>query len=107
MTKKATHPAYEDLLGRLEAGGVALDRGKLFGMPCVKSAGKAVIGAFDGAVVFKLAGQAHADALALPGSRLFDPSGKGRPMKAWVVVEEAGAWDGLAQAALAGSTTGA
>ena len=28
----------------------------------------------------------HAQAMSLAGAKLFDPSGKGRPMKAWVVL---------------------
>ncbi len=57
-------------------------------MPRLKSRRKAVLGSFDGGVVFKLgsAPEVHAEALALAGSVLFDPSGKGRPMKDWVVV---------------------
>lgn len=35
-------------------------------------------------MVFKLRDEAHSEALSLDGARLFDPSGKGRPMKEWV-----------------------
>ena len=60
--------------------------GKMFGMPTLKnSAGKAFAGYTDGAMVFKLGGASHAEALALSGAKLFDPMG-GRPMKEWVVV---------------------
>ena len=64
-------------------------------MPCLKNSdGKAFAGYFEGAMVFKLSGASHAEALALAGSRLFDPSGRGRPMKEWVVVpfEHASRW---------------
>jgi len=37
-------------------------------------------------MVFKLEGEVHSRALSLVGSQLFDPSGKKRPMKAWVQV---------------------
>ena len=37
-------------------------------------------------MVFKLSGDSHSDALSLDGSKLFDPSGKGRAMKEWVQV---------------------
>jgi hypothetical protein len=61
--------------------------GKMFGMPCLKNSnGKAFAGYFEGTMVFKLAGASHAEALALPGAKLFDPSERGRPMKEWVVV---------------------
>lgn len=60
--------------------------GKMFGMPCLKNSnGKAFAGFYEGAMVFKLGGASHAEALALSGARLFDPAG-GRPMKEWVVV---------------------
>jgi hypothetical protein len=61
--------------------------GKMFGMPCLKNSnGKAFVGYFEGEMVFKLGGANHAEALALSGARLFDPSERGRPMKEWVVV---------------------
>ena len=60
--------------------------GKMFGMPTLKnSAGKAFAGYTEGAMVFKLGGASHTEALALSGASLFDPMG-GRPMKEWVVV---------------------
>ena len=61
--------------------------GKMFGMPCLKNSnGKAFAGYIEGEMVFKLGGARHAEALALTGTGLFDPSGRGRPMKEWVVV---------------------
>lgn len=78
--------------------------GKMFGMPSIFGPDhKAIMGYQDGRMIFKLAGRAHADALALPGAALFDPSGMGRPMKAWVQVPAAAAnhWERLADAALA------
>ena len=61
--------------------------GKMFGMPCLKNSnGKAFAGYFEGAMVFKLGGDSHGEALALSGARLFDPSERGRPMKEWIVV---------------------
>ena len=59
---------------------------KMFGMPCLKNSnGKAFAGYTDGAMVFKLGGASHSEALALSNAKLFDPMG-GRPMKEWVVV---------------------
>jgi hypothetical protein len=69
--------------------------GKMFGMPCLKNAnGKAFAGFFQDAMVFKLGGASHSEALALSGARVFDPSERGRPMKEWVVVpnEHASRW---------------
>lgn len=93
---------YDDLAADLEArhGEVAL--GKMFGMPCVKRAGKAVAGYYQGDMVFKLPDpEAREHALALDGAHLFDPMG-GRPMKEWVQVPPAHAerWPELAELAL-------
>lgn len=102
MSKKQSHPAYEALVADLQTEWPSLTPGSLFGMPCMKADGKAVLGAFDGGVVFKLDGTAHATALDLDGAVLFDPSGKGRPMKAWVVLgpEHEDRWKEFAAAAL-------
>lgn len=37
-------------------------------------------------LVFKLSGETHPKALSQKGAVLWDPSGKGRPMKAWVAI---------------------
>lgn len=76
--------------------------GMMFGMPCLKDSGKAFAGFYKGAMVFKLGAPSHAEALALPGARLFDPTGRGRPMKEWVEVpdEHASRWLDLAREAL-------
>ncbi len=75
----------------------------MMGMPCVKRGGKMVAGYTEGAMVFKLPdADRHADALALDGAHLFDPSGKGQPFKEWVVVPVAHAdrWESFAEHAL-------
>ena len=77
---------YEDVVSEMMATLPAMSE-KMFGMPCLKNSnGKAFAGYFEGTMVFKLGGSSHAEALALPGARLFDPSERGRPMKEWVVV---------------------
>ena len=77
--------AYEAVVSEMVATSPSTS-GKMFGMPCLKNSnGKAFAGYTDGAMVFKLGGASHAEALALSGARLFDPMG-GRPMKEWVVV---------------------
>jgi hypothetical protein len=90
----------------LEAGAKA---GKMMGMPTLFNDGKAFAGLFGDAMVFKLDGHAHARALDLPGATLFDPSGMGRPMKAWVQVPlpVASEWPSLAGVALEAMRTGA
>jgi hypothetical protein len=76
--------------------------GQMMGMPTLYSGGKAFAGLFGDAMVFKLAGAFHEAALALPDARLFDPSGMGRPMKAWVRVpiEASVEWQRLAEEAI-------
>ncbi|OJW72776.1 MAG: hypothetical protein BGO68_00550 [Candidatus Amoebophilus sp. 36-38] len=59
---------------------------QMFGKPCLKINGKAFACFFQQCMVFKLAGHTHAEALSLEGAQLFDPSGKGRPMKEWVQI---------------------
>ena len=92
--------AYDGLAAQLTGGGGAI-RGQMMGMPTLYAGGKAFAGLYGDAMVFKLEGPAHAAALALPGASLFDPSGMGRPMKAWVRVppEHAAQWPDLASQA--------
>lgn len=97
----ATLDAYATIAAMLGARGGAI--GAMFGMPVIKRGGKAFAGRFGDALVFKLSGDAHAAAIALAGAALFDPSGMGRAMKAWVVVPKAhrARWAMLAQEAFA------
>jgi hypothetical protein len=91
--------AYEAVVSEMMATSPTTS-GKMFGMPCLKNSnGKAFAGYFEGTMVFKLGGTSHADALALPGAKLFDPSERGRPMKEWVVVpvEHSSKWLEFAQ----------
>ncbi len=53
----------------------------MFDKPCFKTGGKAFMSFFENAMVFKLIGAAHHEAVSLDGSQLFDPAGKKRPMK--------------------------
>ena len=78
--------AYEAVVSEMIATSPT-SGGKMFGMPCLKNNnGKAFAGYFEGSMAFKLGGTSHTKALALSGARLFDPSGRGRPMKEWVEV---------------------
>jgi TfoX N-terminal domain len=65
---------------------VGAQRVKMMGMPSLKHDGKMFLGVWADDMVFKLAGESHGQAIALEGTRLFDPSGQGRPMKAWVAI---------------------
>ena len=94
---------YDELVDDLCARHDDVELSQMMGMPCVKRSGKMVAGFTRGAMVFKLPDPAaHAQALALDGAHLFDPSGEGRPFKQWVVVPVAHAkqWEAFSQDAL-------
>jgi len=76
--------------------------GQIFGKACIKTHGKALAAFFQGDIALKLSGDDHRAALTLEGARLWDPSGKHRPMKEWVQIRFAcaQAWPDLAAQAL-------
>ena len=97
----ATERRYAAIAASLEGAGVKAST--MFGMPTLKLNGKALGGLWGDAMTFKLDPASLADAMAIDGVKSFDPSGMGRPMKAWVVVplEQSEHWERLAQLALA------
>jgi hypothetical protein len=99
----ATQRRYDEIAAGLAGAGVTAS--SMFGMPTLKRNGKAIGGLWGDAMTFKLAADAVADALLLEGVQQFDPSGLGRPMKAWVVVPlaQSAEWERLAGLALAAS----
>jgi hypothetical protein len=99
----ATQLRYDEIAAGLAGAGVTAS--SMFGMPTLKRSGKAIGGLWGDAMTFKLAPDAVAEALRLEGVQQFDPSGLGRPMKAWVVVPLAHSaeWERLARLALAAS----
>ena len=92
---------YEQVLDELQLLRPGIASKKMFGMPSLMIAGKPFAGLSGEDMIFKLSGEAHARALALPGAKPFDPMG-GRPMKAWVQVppEHSELWPDLAEEAL-------
>jgi hypothetical protein len=97
---EATQRRYEEIAAGLAGAGVKAS--SMFGMPTLKLNGKAIGGLWGDAMTFKLAPGALAEALRLDGAQQFDPSGLGRPMKAWVVIPlaQSGEWERLARLAL-------
>ena len=96
---------FDEIVDDLLARHGDVEKTQMMGMPAVKRNGKLVVGFVrsSGEMTFKLSdAAAHADALALDGARLFDPSGRGRPFKEWVQVPAAHAerWPSLAERAL-------
>lgn len=90
---------YDDIVDAITSWHPDARASKVFGMPCVKRAGRVVFGLSRTGMVFKLTDPAvHARALAVPGAHLFDPSGRGEHFRQWVVVppERADEWEALA-----------
>ena len=96
MTKEET--LYLEIGTRL----IGSVQSQMFGKPCFKINGKAYICFFQNQMVFKLSARQHEEALSKNGASLFDPSGKGRPMKEWVQVpgEHSAVWKKFAKASL-------
>ena len=67
----------------------AVTAGKLFGKPCLKVGGKVFAVLWGEDMAFKLAAEAHSEALQVEGAHLFDPRGKGHPMREWVQIPAA------------------
>jgi hypothetical protein len=98
---------FDDIASDLAARGATT--GAMFGKRALKAHGKAFACLKGDVLAFRLgdASAQHAEALALTGAELFDPSGKKRPFKDWVAVPVAHAarWPHLAESALCGITT--
>ena len=93
-----------DLFDSLPEGLPRARAGSMFGYPSLNIGRKPF--AFwnadtNGHAAFKLPADLREDLLLRDGFDLFDPAGKGRPMKAWVQVSvsRAGEWPALARAA--------
>ncbi len=89
---------YLDIVDAITTWHPECRAGKVFSMPCVKRSGRVVFGLSRTGMVFKLTDpEVHARALAVDGAHLFDPSGRGRPFRQWVVVppEQADEWEPL------------
>jgi len=76
---------YEKLFSSL-SGNDEVTVSQMFGKACLKVGGKAFVAQHKESVVFKLSEPHHNKAISLPGAVLWDPSGKGRPMKEWVAL---------------------
>src|SRR5436190_16409604 len=93
-----TKDLFDEVAEDLSTRHAGVTTGPMFGSPSLKLQGKAIACLYGDAMVFKLEGDDHAHALALPDARLFEPM-EGRAMKAWVQVPSAQAaeWDDLAE----------
>ncbi|MFL6125861.1 hypothetical protein [Actinophytocola sp.] len=95
----------DDLLDTLAADLPDATAGAMFGKRALKANGKAFACLKGDDLAFRLGAGTpdHGAALDLPGARLFDPSGGGRPFKDWVAVPvaQSAEWPRLARIALA------
>jgi hypothetical protein len=95
---------YEEVVEDLIGQNPDLSRARMMGMPSLKVDGKMVGGFWKDEMVFKLTDEAVRErALGIDGAHLFDPSGRGRPMREWVAVpfSRAEEWPELAEQTLA------
>jgi hypothetical protein len=77
----------EQLFHEIAASLPNATEGKMFGALAIKAPnGKAAVLFKNDEIAFKLDAAHLAEALALPGAQLFDPSGSGRPMGGWAQV---------------------
>jgi len=96
----------DDLLDDIaaELAGTGTTAGAMFGKRALKANGKAFACLKENDLAFRLGDGTpdHEATLDLPGARLFDPSGGGRPFKDWVAVpaEQSDEWPWLARLAL-------
>ena len=94
---------FDEIADDLVAQNGDVTLSQMLGMPALKGGGKLWVGFWKDEMVFKLTDEAERErALALEGAHLFDPGGRDRPMKEWVVVPQAHArdWPQLAERAL-------
>jgi hypothetical protein len=61
---------------------------KMFGMPTLKIGGKAFAGLWERQLVVKIGAPRTQELLKTKAGRLFDPLGRGRPMKEWIAIKE-------------------
>jgi hypothetical protein len=79
---------------------------RMFGMPTLKVGGKVFAGLWEQQLVVKIGAPRVQELLKAKTSKVFDPSGRGRPMKDWIAIKEPAAaakkkWLALAQEAQA------
>lgn len=104
MTEDTTTPdtALDEIAEDLAPRGAVA--GAMFGKRALTAHGKAFACLKADVLAFRLGEGTteHADALALEGAELFDPSGKHRPFRDWVAVpfSHARTWAGYAERAL-------
>jgi hypothetical protein len=86
LNKRLVMNKAEELFKQLATDIPELKEGKMFGAACLKTpGGKSAAMFWKDCIVVKLQGGDHAEAMALKGSKLFEPMDD-RPMKEWVQI---------------------
>lgn len=93
--------AYEELRDMLVIT-EQVTAGQMFGSPNLKANSYAFAALYHDDMIFKLKPDEIAEALALEGSKLFDPMDTGKPMTGWAQIpaRHADHWEKFARAAL-------
>jgi hypothetical protein len=89
----------EELFHKIASELPEVTEGKMFGALCTKTPnGKASTMFWKEYMIFKLNEDDQKEAMKLSGAKLFDPSGKERPMKGWVQLSDkhSAKWKSLA-----------
>ncbi|MFN8598684.1 MAG: hypothetical protein U0559_21170 [Anaerolineae bacterium] len=83
----AEHPTYVAVVQVLLSDPRVVEV-KMFGMPTLKVGGKAFASLWEnGDLVVKIGAPRVHELLTAKAGRQFDPSGKGRPMKEWIMIK--------------------
>lgn len=95
--------AYNTIAQALQQQRGGISAGRMFGVDCLLVNRKLFALFQNDSMVFKLEGDEHRAALALPGAQVWHPPGQKRAMSKWVQVPAALAdrWPQLAEQALA------
>ena len=95
---------FEEIVDDLSGRDPDVEESQMMGRPSIKSGGKLVACLESrGTMAFKLPDEAEQEkALALEGSRVYEPADNGRKMGGWIEVPPAheDRWAGLAETAL-------
>ena len=84
--KKIPNPNYDAIIKELVMDPAVADS-QMFGMRSAKVNGKAFAGLYEGKLVLKL-GQKAKDMITAGKATAFDPSGTGRAMGGWCVIDQ-------------------
>jgi TfoX/Sxy family transcriptional regulator of competence genes len=91
-------PAYRAVVDELKAD-PDVSEGQMMGMPALKRGSKMFGGLYEDLLVVRIGRERTAELIESGCAAPFDPSGRGRPMKDWALLEPADDWLQLAEEA--------